>query len=120
MGYLSARSDKKLRDLVTMGIPVVDTRFRPTSKHPEWRKEYLEKIQRISYYWIQDLGNVNYKNEEPDIQIKNMDAGIQMLADILERHGKACLLCACASKRCHRFVVAEESVRRLGVRIAHI
>lgn len=121
MGYLAARSEKKLRDLITMGIPVVDTRYNPASKHPEWRKEYLEKVEGLAYYWVGALGNVNYKSKEPNIQIKDMGTGINQLADILSKHGKACLLCACASRsRCHRSVVAEEAVKRLGLKVVHI
>jgi uncharacterized protein (DUF488 family) len=126
MGYLAPRSDKKLRDLITMNIPVVDTRYNPTSKHPEWRKEHLDQMVGIAYYWVQDLGNLTYKEalngrvEELDIKIKDIDAGINQLANILDKHGKACLLCACASKKCHRFIVAEEAVKRLDVRVTHI
>lgn len=128
MGYLAGRADKKLRDLITMGIPIVDTRYKPESKHMQWWKSTLEEdTPGLVYYWIQDLGNVNYKAAltgnftEQDIRIKDIDAGIQDLADILKRHGKACLLCACSDKnRCHRSIVAKEAEKRLGVKVTHI
>lgn len=127
MGYLAGRADKKLRDLITMGIPLVDVRHTPESKHPQWTKESLEQIQGISYYWIQDLGNVNYKAAltgnftEADIRIKDIDEGISQLADVLKKHGKACLLCACSNKNlCHRSTVAKEAMNRLGVKVTHI
>jgi uncharacterized protein (DUF488 family) len=127
MGYLAGRADKKLRDLITMGIPVVDTRYNPESKHHQWTKGHLETIPGLNYHWIQELGNINYKAAltgdftEADIRIKDIDAGIYQLANVLNAHGKACLLCACSSKnRCHRSTVAKEAVDRLGVKIIHI
>ena len=128
LGYLSGRADKKLSDLIIMGIPLVDVRYNPDSKRMQWWKSTLEEdTPGLVYYWIQDLGNVNYRAAltgnftEADIRIKDIDAGIQKLASILDRHGKACLLCACCDKnRCHRSVVADEAVRRLDVRVTHI
>jgi len=127
MGYLAGRADKKLRDLITMRIPLVDTRYSPESRHWQWTKDALEGKQDIIYYWIQELGNLNYKAAltgnftEADIQIKNIDVGINQLADILNEHRHACLLCACSDKnRCHRSVVAREAEKRLGVKITHI
>jgi uncharacterized protein (DUF488 family) len=127
MGYLSARSDKKLRDLITMGIPIVDVRHTPDSRKKRWTKEHLETIPGLTYHWIQDLGNLNYKAAltgnftEADIQIKDMDAGISQLVDVLSKHGKACLLCACSSRtRCHRSIVAKEAETRLDVKVTHI
>ncbi len=127
MGYLAGRADKKLRDLITMSIPLIDVRHTPDSKHQQWRKEHLEQVQGLTCYWIQDLGNLNYKAAltgdftESDIRIKDIDAGTNQLADLLSEHGKACLLCACSSRtRCHRSVVAREAETRLGVKVAHI
>jgi len=59
MGYLASRSDKKLRDLMALGIPIIDTRYHPESNHRQWTKEYLETIPGLTYHWIQDLGNIN-------------------------------------------------------------
>lgn len=127
MGYLAFRSEKKLADLITMHIPLVDTRYTPDSKRWEWKREHLEQIQGLNYHWIQELGNTNYKAAltgkftEADIQIKDIDTGIQKLASVLNRYGKACLLCACSDKnRCHRSIVASEAVKRLGVKVTHI
>lgn len=127
MGYLAGRAEKKLRDLITMHIPLVDTRYNPVSKHYRWTKEHLETIQELSYHWIRALGNINYKAAltgkftEQDIKIKDIDAGINQLADILIEHGRACLLCACSDRnRCHRSIVAKEAEKRLGVKITHI
>jgi hypothetical protein len=86
----------------------------------------LEAKRGLLYYWMQELGNVNYKValngkfSERDIQIKDMDAGISELADVLDKYGKACLLCACTRKNCHRFTVASEAEKRLGTKVIHI
>jgi uncharacterized protein (DUF488 family) len=127
MGYLASRSEKKLRDLIILGVPLIDTRYKPESKHWQWGKEHLETIPGLTYYWVQSLGNVNYKAAltgnftEQDIRIKDIDSGIQKLADVLKRHGKACLLCACSNKNlCHRSTVAKEAETRLGVKTTHI
>lgn len=128
MGYLASKADKKLRDLITMGIPLVDVRYKPDSKRMQWWKSTLEEdTPGLVYYWIQDLGNVNYKAAltgnftETDIKIKDIDTGISQLADILEKHNKACLLCACSDRnRCHRSIVAMEAEKRLRAKITHI
>jgi uncharacterized protein (DUF488 family) len=127
LGYLSNRSEKKLSDLTALSIPLVDIRYNPSSKHAMWLQEVLKAKLGGNYYWLQALGNVNYKKAlngsftEADIAIKNIDAGLSQLAEILKRHGKACLLCACADKtRCHRSVVAREAEARLGCKIVHI
>jgi uncharacterized protein (DUF488 family) len=127
MGYLASRSEKKLRDLIALGVPLVDTRYNPDSRHWEWTKSALEVKHDLTYYWIQELGNINYKSAltgkftEQDIQIKDIETGMRKLASILKRHGKACLLCACSDKnRCHRSVVAKEVEKRLGVKVTHI
>jgi uncharacterized protein (DUF488 family) len=110
-----------------MGIPIIDTRYTPDSKRWQWKKEHLERIQGLTYHWIQELGNLKYKEAltgkftEQVIEIKDIDVGIQKLADVLKRHGKACLLCACADKnRCHRRIVAQEAKNQLGVNVVHI
>ena len=127
LGYLASRSEKKLADLITMGIPLVDTRYNPDSKRWQWKKEHLETVPGLNYQWVQDLGNLNYKAAlagnftEADIKIKDIDRGLNQLADTLEKYGKACLLCACSDKtRCHRAIIAQEAVKRLGVKIVHI
>jgi uncharacterized protein (DUF488 family) len=127
MGYLAARSEKKLSELIALGIPLIDVRYNPDSKRWQWTKDVLESKAGLIYHWVQNLGNLNYKAAinghftESDIQIKDIDAGLTQLAEILSKYSKACLLCACADKsRCHRSVVACEAVIKLGVKIVHI
>ena len=50
-----------------------------------------------------------------------MDRGLDLLVAVLNKYGRACLLCACADKNhCHRSVVAAEAEKRLGVKVVHI
>jgi hypothetical protein len=65
MGYLAGRADKKLRDFITMGIPVVDVRYTPDSRHWQWTKASLVNSQyslRYSQKKIRCTGNGEKQN----------------------------------------------------------
>lgn len=127
-GYLKKSSGRALKELSLLQVPIVDIRYRPYSPtHPQWRKEYLEQ-SGIIYYWVQELGNELYKEalartfQEPQIKLHAPEEGIKKMAEILQRHGRAAIFCACATPAsCHRSVVAhllQEQMPKL--KIIHI
>jgi hypothetical protein len=80
----------------------------------------------IQYFWIQDLGNELYRTAlngnftEPRIRLHNPEHGIAQLGLILQRFGHSAIFCACHSKECHRFLVAEMAKEKLGCTITHL
>ena len=127
-GYLSGRSQRILQELIATQTPIVDVRFMPKSiGHYTWNKEALEQKEWLTYYWLQDLGNELYKDaltgqfQEPNIRLHDEVNGLIKLAAILDRHGRAALMCACSSKKtCHRIMVADLAKERLEVQVIHL
>ena len=102
-GYLAASSERTFAELIETQTPVVDIRYKPTSRHWQYNQEMLAQRDNILYYWIEELGNERYqealsgKYTEPRIKLHNAKVGLSKLKVILDQHGRAALLCACAS-----------------------
>jgi len=122
MGYLHSSSKRTLTELIAVGTPIIDIRKTPTSKWYEWTQEVLKSQSGLIYYWIEDLGNVNYASHgTAPIAIQDMERGMSELERILALHDRVCLMCACAYPAgCHRQVVADEAARRFGATIVHL
>ena len=127
-GYLASSGQRVLHELIALAIPIVDIRLSPTSRHYGWMKEQLEQRPGITYYWLRDLGNDNYKQaingafHEPRIQLHNEEAGLQRLAALIDQHGTVALMCACSSKKlCHRILVASKASAYIpGLQVKHL
>lgn len=126
-GYLSSKSERTLQKLKALHVPVVDIRYNPDSRRPEWKRAYLERVKGLSYQWIQDLGNELYKEAitgkftEPHIKLHNSDRGIELLQQILVVHDHVAIFCACTSRTCHRFTVAElAAIKMPELKIEHL
>jgi hypothetical protein len=87
---------------------LIDTRYSPNARRPEWRKGALERKYGQRYRWAGAyLGNVNYNNGGP-IQIANPVRGIHQLCGYLKEGYDLVLLCWCPEyQQCHRRVVVE-------------
>lgn len=130
-GYLKKSSSRTLKELSFLQVPLVDIRYKPYSyTHPQWRKEYLEHLSGITYYWVPELGNELYREalsgtfQEPQIKLHSPEEGIRKMEEILQKHRHAAIFCACATPTsCHRSVVAHlllEKVPDLKIKIVHI
>jgi hypothetical protein len=101
-GYLSSSAERTFAELIATHTPVVDIRYKPTSRHWQYNQEMLSRRDGILYYWIEELGNEWYKQaltgrySEPRIKLHDQNVGLGKLKAILDQHGKAALLCACA------------------------
>jgi hypothetical protein len=85
---------------------VVDIRYTPASRNPEWTKSAFEKRFGSRYTWLRNLGNVNH-HKPGNIRIADPEKGIAQLAEILKDHS-AILLCGCPEyEECHRKTVAD-------------
>jgi len=122
MGYLHGSSKRTLAELIAVRTPIIDIRKFPVSKRYEWTQEVLKSQSGLLYYWIEELGNVNYASHgTAPIAIQDMERGMVELERIFALYGRVCLMCACAyPASCHRQVVADEAARRFGVSIIHL
>jgi len=128
-GYLSSKAERTLQELIAVKIPVVDIRYSPNAKQWRWTQGALKGQTGIIYYWLQNLGNENYKSaltgayQEPHIKLHDPERGLIELENILEKHGgQASLMCACSSKKtCHRILVAQMVQERFeGLQVKHL
>lgn len=96
------------------GAIVVDIRYNPDSRRPEWRGAALRKALNGRYAHVRALGNKNYRSADAPIRIADMETGIALL----KTHAKLAaspviLLCGCGDPQtCHRHVVALELLKR--------
>lgn len=126
-GYLAGNSARVLSELKTVGTPIVDVRFNPSSKRWQWNYDALVVSLGDRYTWIRELGNELYqealsgKFTEPHIKLSSPEIGLVKLSEILHVKGRAAIFCACNDKkRCHRIEVARLASDQLHVKVVHL
>jgi hypothetical protein len=89
-------------------VLLIDTRKKPTSIRPEWRRGALRTKYGDRYRWAGEyLGNANFDNGGP-IEIVDPETGLRGLRMYLSEGYRLILLCACASyEKCHRRTIIE-------------
>ena len=98
-----------------LGAIVVDVRFSPSSRAPQWRQGYLQKLLGDRYVHAPELGNRNYRGST--IEIADLPAG---LARIEALGQPVILMCACPDPAiCHRTVIAE-ALRQRGHQVKEL
>ncbi|GLV56332.1 hypothetical protein KDH_31730 [Dictyobacter sp. S3.2.2.5] len=108
-GYAALDADQQVEVLMqSSDTLLLDIRLNPTSRwRPQWRKSALQERWRDRYIHKRDLGNVNYRNDQP-IQLLNPARGIEEVAQMLRRGSSLVVLCACKDyEMCHRHTVVE-------------
>jgi uncharacterized protein (DUF488 family) len=104
---------------VFRGIAMIDTRYSPRSRFPEWCKAALEKEFAPRYVHIRALGNINYRSGGP-IVLADEARGLEQARQLLEQ-GDILLLCGCYRvDRCHRREVAARLHGQTGAAICHL
>lgn len=94
-------------------LRLIDIRFKPASRQPEWRGEAFKHAYTNRYEWLPDLGNLNYGGRGP-IQIANLNNGLASLNNLLQTYD-VLIMCGCPEAcKCHRKTVLEA----MGVDIA--
>jgi uncharacterized protein (DUF488 family) len=121
VGY-SGRAPQEIADIAaSLGAAVVDIRFNPQSRRPEWNGGRLRTLlaeQGVRYAHVKALGNENYKGGE--IKLYQPDLGVKMVQELLGTQ-PVLLLCACREvATCHRSTAAELLQERLGVEVVHL
>ena len=113
-GYGSSPVAKTIEHLKGAGVShVVDVRYSPNSRNPDYRRGRLQAILQASglaYTHLPQLGNVNYKGGP--IALKDPTAGLPKLQDMAAQAwatgGAVCILCACRRPEgCHRRTVTD-------------
>jgi hypothetical protein len=81
---------------------VVDVRLKPWSQQEEWRGQNLKGRFRARYVWIEEWGNLRYK-DGPPVAISDWDAGLKLLRWLQLGTRVVVLLCGCRNEAtCHR------------------
>lgn len=98
---------------------VVDTRFSPFSRNPEWRSGWLKQVLGERYIGERALGNKNYQNGGP-IELADPEAAWERLEPVMWEQD-IILMCACRDQHsCHRTQAAAYLAERSGQRIIHL
>ncbi len=126
-GYLSPKGERSIKELVTLGVPLVDIRYKANSRRWQYGGTVLKQRLGDLYYHIPELGNEWYKEaltgawKEPHIKLSDPEVGLARLKLILDANGRAAIFCACSSnKTCHRRLVAEMARERFSLTVIHL
>lgn len=96
---------------------VVDIRFSPRSRIPDWTAGRLQKLLGSRYRHLPALGNRNYKGGP--IEFVDLEAGVLQAGQLL-RQQPVILQCGCVDvRRCYRLLAAEAIAVRYGVAVEH-
>ena len=126
-GYLCGRTERIITELIALKTPIIDVRFNPDSKNWRYKQDAWQARTGITYLHIVELGNELYKEAltgkftEPHVRLHAPETGLAKLKEVLDRHGRAAIFCACANKKtCHRIQVAELAREQYGMKIIHL
>jgi uncharacterized protein (DUF488 family) len=113
LGYLEIKKLEKLINLVgVLDAVLVDVRFSPNSRNPQWRQAALKKALGDRYIHIKALGNKNYK--EGPIEFLDLQSGLDILAHLIKTKN-VIIMCACLNRAiCHRVIIAETFEKEYG------
>jgi len=106
LGYPEIKKLEKLISLVsTLDAVLVDVRFSPNSRDPQWREKAIEEKLAERYIHLKALGNKNYK--EGPIEFVDLQGGLTTLANLLQSKN-VIIMCACWDRAiCHRVKITE-------------
>ncbi len=105
IGYSGRTMDDIRRIIEDLDAYLVDIRFAPYSRSPDFRKQALERTLGTRYVYLRALGNRNYRGSGP-ADLVDYAAGRMALA-MLDK--PALLMCMCKDPAtCHRTVVLQK------------
>ncbi len=113
LGYSGWRPEAVRAQAETLDAVVVDVRWSPRSRNPQWTRKRLTELLGARYRHVKAFGNLNYKGGP--IKLANPEAGLAEIRPILEAGQPVILMCVCKEvERCHRQDVAAYLVAHLG------
>jgi uncharacterized protein (DUF488 family) len=114
VGYATWTLDALTRQIEGLHALLLDIRYSPNSRQPQWRRRALAAHFGERYVHVQALGNVNYRGGE--MLISDYDAGKPLVQSFLAAGRNVILMCACARvAQCHRHSVAHRLEEDLGL-----
>lgn len=117
VGYLGWKQPELIAALRRLNGLLVDIRFTPWSRNPQWIKANLEKLLGNDYVHIKALGNAEHKTG--GMRIFNYDMGVAFIASNADVR-PIVLMCACKdNESCHREVVAK-MLRKAGYTVQEL
>jgi uncharacterized protein (DUF488 family) len=121
IGYTGWKPEQILSTLERLDATLLDIRYKPRSRVPQWNKGPLERTLGTRYLHVPELGNVNYKGSVEDILIADLPGGTEVLRRFHQENRNVVLMCVCEDvSTCHRKVVAEAMAKSLGVAVCHL
>ena len=119
LGYTGTKPEQIKALAARLHAVVVDVRFSPRSRVPQWAEANLKALLGKQYMHVKDLGNVNYRGDGP---MKLLDPGKAAitLGPILKQQS-VILLCACKDvETCHRKKAAEYLAEAFSLPVVHL
>lgn len=119
LGYAGWTLEQVKQKVEELGAWLVDIRFSPTSRLPQWRANTLYHVLGPQqYFHLKALGNPNYKGGP--IELLDPESGLLQVQSMMESRS-VILMCACKNVHtCHRKVAAAFLSERLGAPIVHL
>jgi hypothetical protein len=119
-GYIGTKPETLKAHVERLGAMLVDIRYAPYSRAPQWCKDALKAlVGEANYLWVGQFGNVNHQ-VGGKIVLSAPEHGLERLLPILEQR-PVILLCACRDWRtCHRTHAAEYIHRHIGCEVEHL
>ena len=118
-GYRGRTIEELVGHVEQLGAVVVDVRYAPFVRDPNWSRNGLVRRLRHRYVWVQALGNKNYKSGP--ISLMDEALGLRTLGSITANGTPVILLCACADPQsCHRSVVTTGLHDELGWNVVEL
>lgn len=121
-GYSGITPDELAKAALALRAAVVDIRYSPRSRRPEWAKENLAQALRKRGVWYiheRRLGNVNFNSGGP-IRLLDLDGAVERLRPILAERS-VILLCVCADVvKCHRTPAAQGLAAATSREVVHL
>jgi hypothetical protein len=119
LGYSGLSPADLLRLAETRDLVVLDIRYSPRSRRPEWTRARLSALLGARYVHLPELGNVNYRGDGP-IVLADPAQGVQRAAAYLAQRD-VLLLCACRDlATCHRLPASELLAEATGASLQHL
>jgi hypothetical protein len=123
VGYMEIGDVKTIKKAVdTLGAVLLDVRYSPRSRNPQYNKSYLEKLFNTTslakgldpvYVPVKILGNKNYKGTVTEFE--DLAGGLALIASHLETR-PVIIMCGCWKRiECHRLEIANAFQVAYGV-----
>lgn len=125
--YTVGYGNRKLQDFIATlkrfeVEQLMDVRFFPTSKWPEYKKENLElelSKNGITYLHLKELGGFRKKGYATHMKTKEFKIGMERLLKLAENKTTAIMCVERSPTACHRRFIAKK-LEELGWEVVHI